>query len=70
MLPAPLLMLHRAGGIELPAVRQKPFNPFVLRERPQPMLVDQTLLAGPLRGPNRFLGMEGLSVEPISTLLE
>jgi uncharacterized protein DUF4338 len=44
-----LLMLHRAGEIELPAVRQKPSNPFVRRERPQPMLVDQTSLAGPLR---------------------
>jgi hypothetical protein len=44
-----LLMLHRAGEIELPAVRQKPFNPFVRRERPQPMLVDQTPFAGALR---------------------
>lgn len=44
-----LLMLHRAGEIELPAARQKPLNPFVRRERPQPVTVDQTLLAGPLR---------------------
>src|SRR6201996_960693 len=44
-----LLMLHRAGEIELPAVRQKPFNPFVRRERPQPMLVDQSPFSGPLR---------------------
>ena len=30
-----LLMLHRAGEIELPAVRQIPLNPFVRRQRPR-----------------------------------
>jgi len=30
-----LLMLHRAGEIELPVVRQTSLNPFVRRERPQ-----------------------------------
>ena len=29
-----LLMLHRAGAIELPAVRQIPLNPFERRQRP------------------------------------
>src|SRR5436190_2890422 len=43
-----LLMLHRAGEIELPAVRQVPLNPFVRRERPQSLLIDMTPLAGPL----------------------
>jgi hypothetical protein len=43
-----LLMLHRAGEIELPAVHQVPLNPFVRRERPQPLLMDMTPLAGPL----------------------
>ena len=43
-----LLMLHRGGEIELPAVRQVPFNPFVRRERPQSLLMDTTLLTGPL----------------------
>lgn len=43
-----LLMLHRAGEIELPAVRQVSLNPFVLRERPQPMLIDTTPLIGSL----------------------
>src|SRR5437763_1616622 len=43
-----LLMLHRAGEIELPAVRQVPLNPFVRRERPQPLLIDMTRLAEPL----------------------
>jgi hypothetical protein len=44
-----LLMLHRAGEIELPVVRQNPLNPFVRRARPQPMLIDQTPLSGALR---------------------
>jgi hypothetical protein len=43
-----LLMLHRGGEIELPAVRQVPLNPFVRRERPQSLLMDMTPLAGPL----------------------
>jgi len=43
-----LLMLHRAGEIELPAIRQISINPFVRRERPQPMLIDMTPLAGAL----------------------
>jgi hypothetical protein len=37
-------MLHRAGEIELPAIRQISLNPFVRRERPQPMLIDMTAL--------------------------
>ncbi len=32
-----LLMLHRAGEIQLPEVRFVARNPFVKRERPQPM---------------------------------
>src|SRR5579862_4251353 len=36
------LMLHRAGEIELPAVRFNTRNPFVQRDRPQPMLIDAT----------------------------
>jgi len=39
-----LLMLHRAGEIELPAVRQISLNPFVQRRRPQPLLIDTTPL--------------------------
>jgi hypothetical protein len=39
-----LLMLHRAGQIELPAVRYQPPNPLVRRERPQPVLIDMTPL--------------------------
>jgi hypothetical protein len=37
-----LLMLHRAGEIELPAVRFVARNPFVERERPAPVLTDTT----------------------------
>jgi hypothetical protein len=43
-----LLMLHRAGLIELPAVRFRPPNPLVQRERPQPVLIDMTPLTGSL----------------------
>src|ERR1017187_11040763 len=43
-----LLMLHRAGEIELPAVRQTSLNPFVRRVRPQPPLIDRTPLSAPL----------------------
>ncbi len=43
-----LLMLHRAGEIELPPVRQVSLNPFVRRERPQSVLIDMTPLTGAL----------------------
>src|SRR5580658_6452035 len=43
-----LLMLDRAGEIELPAIRFRPPNPLVRRERPQPMLIDTTPLEAPL----------------------
>jgi Domain of unknown function (DUF4338) len=45
-----LLMLHRAGEIELPPVRQVSRNPFVDRERPAPVLLDSTSILGPLSG--------------------
>jgi hypothetical protein len=43
-----LLMLHRAGQIELPAIRYQPPNPLVRRVRPQPVLIDMTPLTGAL----------------------
>ena len=43
-----LLMLHRAGAIELPAIRFQPPNPFVDRGAPAPMLIDTTPLTGVL----------------------
>jgi Domain of unknown function (DUF4338) len=39
-----LLMLHRAGQIELPAIRYQPPNPLVRRARPQPVLIDMAPL--------------------------
>lgn len=43
-----LLMLHRAGEIELPPARQIPRNPFVRRQQPAVVPVDMAPLAGPL----------------------
>src|SRR5437660_1572305 len=43
-----LLMLHPAGEIELPPVRQISLNPFVRRQPPQSVPVDMTPLAGRL----------------------
>jgi hypothetical protein len=45
-----LLMLHRAGAIELPPVRHRPPNPFTRRAAPAPMLIDTTPIAGSLSG--------------------
>ncbi len=39
-----LLMLHRAGEIELPPVRYTPPNPLARREAPVPVLIDTTPL--------------------------
>jgi len=44
-----LLMLHRAGEIELPPIRFKTLNPFVLRVTPAPMLIDTTPIASALK---------------------
>ena len=43
-----LLMLHRAGEIELPAIRQISLNPFLRRERPQAVSIDATPIRGAL----------------------
>jgi Domain of unknown function (DUF4338) len=43
-----LLMLDRAGHIELPAVKFLPHNPFVERARPEPMPVDAAPILAPL----------------------
>ena len=44
-----LLMLHRAGHIELPEVKLVPHNPLVRRARPEPVLIATTPLHGPLQ---------------------
>jgi hypothetical protein len=43
-----LLILHRAGQIELPQVRFQPPNPLTRRATPPPVLIDTTPLNGPL----------------------
>jgi hypothetical protein len=43
-----LLLLHRAGEIELPPIRFRTLNPFVRREAPAPMLIDTTPIADAL----------------------
>src|SRR5438270_1996764 len=54
-----LLMLHRAGEIELPPVRQVSRNPFVDRERPAPVLLDTTPILGLLSG------VQPIQLEPV-----
>src|SRR2546425_207974 len=44
-----LLMLPRAGAIELPPVRFRTLNPFVRREAPAAMLIDTTPIQPALR---------------------
>jgi hypothetical protein len=44
-----LLMLDRAGQIELPPVKFVPHNPLVRRERPDPALIDTTPIHGVLQ---------------------
>src|ERR1700689_1720002 len=44
-----LLMLHRAGEIQLPPIRFQTLNPFVVRATPAPMLIDMTPIAGALK---------------------
>jgi hypothetical protein len=44
-----MLMLDRAGQIDLPPVRFTPHNPLVRRERPAPVLIDTTPIRGSLR---------------------
>jgi hypothetical protein len=45
-----MLMLHRAGHIELPAQRQSPANPLAKRARPATdFVLDESPLQGPLR---------------------
>src|SRR5437867_13036376 len=62
-----LLMLHRAGEIELPAVRQTSLNPFVRRQRPQPPLIDRAPVSGSLRqlGPIELTQVRRTAQEPL-----
>jgi hypothetical protein len=68
-----LLMLHRAGEIELPAVRQTSLNPFVRRERPQPPLIDQAPVSGSVSqlGPIELTQVRRTAQEPLfNSLIE
>ena len=68
-----LLMLHRAGEIELPPVRQLSLNPFVRREKPQPALVDMTPMTGSVADlrPLSFQQVRRTSDEPLfNSLME
>lgn len=51
-----MLVLHRGGYIELPAVRRVAHNPLVVRRRPQPAAVDRTAVCASLGelGPLEF----------------
>jgi Domain of unknown function (DUF4338) len=68
-----LLMLHRAGEIELPAVRQTSLNPFVRRERPPPPLIDRAPVSGSLSqlGPIELTQVRRTAQEPLfNSLIE
>jgi hypothetical protein len=68
-----LLMLHRAGEIELPPIRFRTLNPFVQREPPAPVLIDTTPIAGALREvrPIAFQQVRRTADEPLfNSLME
>ncbi len=44
-----LLMLDRAGQIQLPAIKKRPNNPLSRRPRPSPVLIDTTPIQGALK---------------------
>lgn len=66
-----LLMLDRAGQIELPPVKFMPRNPLVRRVRPSPVLVDTTPIEGRLDQiqPLRFAQVRRTSDEPLCNSL-
>src|SRR5215469_1373316 len=68
-----LLMLHRAGAIELPAIRFRTLNPFVRRVAPAPMLTDMTPINGALKKlqPIALQQVRRTGVEPLfNSLME
>lgn len=54
-----MLMLHRQGLIELPAVHQTSRNPFVQRVVPLQISVDDSVLSMRLAAPPRPTGLRG-----------
>ena len=68
-----LLMLGRAGVIELPPVSYKRHNPLAQRTRPEPVLLDQTSIQGPLEKlpPIQFQQVRRTPDEPLfNSLME
>jgi hypothetical protein len=68
-----LLMLHRAGEIGLPAIRQVSLNPFLRREKPRAVSVDATPIRGALAGirPISLQQVRRTSAEPLfNSLIE
>ena len=68
-----LLLLDRAGEIELPPVRFKTLNPFVQRAAPKPMLIDTTPITSALSElqPIEFQQVRRTSDEPLfNSLME
>ncbi len=68
-----MLMLHRAGEIELPPVRQTSLNPLVRPRRPAPVLIDTTPVHGPLSQiqPLEFQQVRRTADEPLfNSLIE
>ena len=66
-------MLHRAGEIKLPTTRQTSLNPFVRRNKPQPVLIDTSALAGGLTDirPITLQQVRRTSAEPLfNSLIE
>jgi hypothetical protein len=68
-----LLMLHRTGEIELPAIRQVSLNPFLRREKPPAVSIDATPISGALAGirPISLQQVRRTSEEPLfNSLIE
>src|SRR6202171_2664505 len=68
-----LLMLHRAGEIELPPVRRKVRNRLAERERPEPVIPDNRPVCGPLASipPLEFAQVRRTLEEPLfNSLME
>ena len=66
-----LLMLHRAGHIELPPVKFVPHNPLAKPVRPAPVLIDTTPMEVSLRNlqPLEFAQVRRSDDEPLFNLI-
>ena len=68
-----LLMLHRAGEIELPPVKRQVRNRLAERERPEPVIPDNRRVRGPLSNlqPLEFVQVRRTAEEPLfNSLIE